>query len=120
MLVGRRFDAQATALTKQGRLAVYLIHGQEACEVGAVVACASRTGCSRRIATALAIHRPLRVDDAWSMPRCLEAAHLPRRRLRPRERLQRDGVITGYTDVVDPAVRLRHFRLRPHQISQHS
>jgi len=39
MVVGRRFDAQATALTKQGRLAVYpSSHGQEACEVGAVVA----------------------------------------------------------------------------------
>src|SRR6266536_954279 len=39
MVLGRRFDAQATALTKQGRLAVYpSSHGQEACEVGAVVA----------------------------------------------------------------------------------
>lgn len=39
MVVGRRFDAQATALTRQGRLAVYpSSHGQEACEVGAVVA----------------------------------------------------------------------------------
>ncbi|SFL30154.1 pyruvate dehydrogenase (acetyl-transferring) E1 component subunit alpha [Geodermatophilus ruber] len=39
MVVGRRFDAQATALTKQGRLAVYpSSRGQEACEVGAVVA----------------------------------------------------------------------------------
>ncbi|WP_433332210.1 pyruvate dehydrogenase (acetyl-transferring) E1 component subunit alpha [Spirillospora sp. CA-294931] len=34
MVVGRRFDAQATALTKQGRLAVYpSSHGQEACQV---------------------------------------------------------------------------------------
>ncbi len=39
MVVGRRFDAQATALTKQGRLAVYpSSHGQEACQVGAVAA----------------------------------------------------------------------------------
>ncbi|WP_370943258.1 pyruvate dehydrogenase (acetyl-transferring) E1 component subunit alpha [Amycolatopsis sp. cg5] len=39
MVVGRRFDTQATALTKQGRLAVYpSSRGQEACEVGAVVA----------------------------------------------------------------------------------
>ncbi len=39
MVVGRRFDAQATALTKQGRLAVYpSSHGQEACQVGGVLA----------------------------------------------------------------------------------
>lgn len=39
MVVGRRFDAQATALTKQGRLAVYpSARGQEACQVGAVLA----------------------------------------------------------------------------------
>jgi 2-oxoisovalerate dehydrogenase E1 component alpha subunit len=39
MVIGRRFDAQATALTKQGRLAVYpSSRGQEACEVGAVLA----------------------------------------------------------------------------------
>jgi 2-oxoisovalerate dehydrogenase E1 component alpha subunit len=39
MVIGRRFDAQATALTRQGRLAVYpSSHGQEACQVGAVVA----------------------------------------------------------------------------------
>ena len=38
MVVGRRFDAQATALTKQGRLAVYpSSHGQEACQVGGVL-----------------------------------------------------------------------------------
>jgi pyruvate dehydrogenase E1 component alpha subunit len=36
MVLGRRFDAQATALTKQGRLAVYpSSRGQEACEVAA-------------------------------------------------------------------------------------
>ncbi len=39
MVIGRRFDAQATALTRQGRLAVYpSSHGQDACEVGAVLA----------------------------------------------------------------------------------
>jgi pyruvate dehydrogenase E1 component alpha subunit len=39
MVIGRRFDAQATALTKQGRLAVYpSSRGQEACQVGAVLA----------------------------------------------------------------------------------
>ncbi len=39
MVIGRRFDAQATALTKQGRLAVYpSSHGQEACQIGAVLA----------------------------------------------------------------------------------
>ena len=39
MVIGRRFDTQATALTKQGRLAVYpSSRGQEACEIGAVLA----------------------------------------------------------------------------------
>ena len=39
MVIGRRFDIQATALTKQGRLAVYpSSRGQEACQVGAVLA----------------------------------------------------------------------------------
>lgn len=39
MVIGRRFDAQATALTKQGRLAVYpSSRGQEACQIGAVAA----------------------------------------------------------------------------------
>src|ERR1700678_295344 len=39
MVLGRRFDAQATALTKQGRLAVYpSARGQEACQIGAVAA----------------------------------------------------------------------------------
>jgi len=39
MVLGRRFDAQATALTKQGRLAVYpSARGQEAGEIGAVLA----------------------------------------------------------------------------------
>ncbi|HST47750.1 pyruvate dehydrogenase (acetyl-transferring) E1 component subunit alpha [Jatrophihabitans sp.] len=43
MSLGRRFDSQATALTKQGRLAVYpSARGQEACQVGAVAAMAER------------------------------------------------------------------------------
>lgn len=38
MVLGRRFDTQATALTKQGRLAVYpSAVGQEACQIGAVL-----------------------------------------------------------------------------------
>jgi pyruvate dehydrogenase E1 component alpha subunit len=39
MVVGRRFDTQATALTKQGRLAVYPSSlGQEACQIASVLA----------------------------------------------------------------------------------
>ena len=39
MVLGRRFDTQATALTKQGRLAVYpSARGQESAEIGAVAA----------------------------------------------------------------------------------
>ncbi|MGH3388604.1 MAG: pyruvate dehydrogenase (acetyl-transferring) E1 component subunit alpha [Actinomadura sp.] len=39
MVVGRRFDTQATALTKQGRLAVYpSSRGQEACQIAGVLA----------------------------------------------------------------------------------
>jgi 2-oxoisovalerate dehydrogenase E1 component alpha subunit len=39
MVLGRRFDAQATALTKQGRLAVYpSSRGQEACQIAAALA----------------------------------------------------------------------------------
>ena len=39
MVLGRRFDAQSTALTKQGRLAVYpSSRGQDACQVGAALA----------------------------------------------------------------------------------
>jgi 2-oxoisovalerate dehydrogenase E1 component alpha subunit len=39
LVLGRRFDRQATSLVKQGRLAVYpSSHGQEASEVGAVLA----------------------------------------------------------------------------------
>ncbi|MGP4021417.1 thiamine pyrophosphate-dependent dehydrogenase E1 component subunit alpha [Saccharopolyspora sp. 5N708] len=38
MVLGRQFDAQATTLTKQGRLAVYpSSRGQEACQVGAAL-----------------------------------------------------------------------------------
>ncbi|RSM81142.1 pyruvate dehydrogenase (acetyl-transferring) E1 component subunit alpha [Amycolatopsis sp. WAC 01375] len=38
MVLGRRFDAQATALTKQGRLAVYPSSaGQEACQVASAL-----------------------------------------------------------------------------------
>lgn len=38
MVVGRRFDMEATALTRQGRLAVYpSARGQEACQVGGVL-----------------------------------------------------------------------------------
>jgi 2-oxoisovalerate dehydrogenase E1 component alpha subunit len=43
MVLGRRFDVQATALTRQGRLAVYpSARGQEACEIGAVAALRSQ------------------------------------------------------------------------------
>ncbi|HEU5031821.1 MAG TPA: pyruvate dehydrogenase (acetyl-transferring) E1 component subunit alpha [Spirillospora sp.] len=39
MVLGRRFDRQATALTRQGRLAVYpSSRGQEACQIGGVLA----------------------------------------------------------------------------------
>ncbi|MFC6355562.1 pyruvate dehydrogenase (acetyl-transferring) E1 component subunit alpha [Luethyella okanaganae] len=39
MVIARRFDAQVTALTRQGRLATYpSALGQEACEIGAVAA----------------------------------------------------------------------------------
>ncbi len=39
MVIGRRFDAQAGALVKQGRMAVYpSSRGQDACQVGAVLA----------------------------------------------------------------------------------
>ncbi|MFE3202426.1 pyruvate dehydrogenase (acetyl-transferring) E1 component subunit alpha [Embleya sp. NPDC059237] len=38
MVLGRRFDTQATALTKQGRLAVYpSSRGQEACQIAAAL-----------------------------------------------------------------------------------
>jgi 2-oxoisovalerate dehydrogenase E1 component alpha subunit len=39
MVLGRRFDTEATALARQGRLAVYpSSRGQDACQVGAVLA----------------------------------------------------------------------------------
>ncbi|SOD62806.1 pyruvate dehydrogenase E1 component alpha subunit [Streptomyces zhaozhouensis] len=39
MVVGRRFDAQATVLTRQGRLAVYpSSRGQEACQIASALA----------------------------------------------------------------------------------
>src|SRR3984885_7887621 len=39
MVLGRRFDTQATALAKQGRLAVYpSSRAQDACQVGAALA----------------------------------------------------------------------------------
>ncbi len=39
MVIGRRFDIQATTLAKQGRLAVYPpSRGQEACQIGAMLA----------------------------------------------------------------------------------
>jgi len=39
MVIGRRFDIQATALAKQGRLAVYpSSRGQEACQIGSMLA----------------------------------------------------------------------------------
>ncbi|AEK46247.1 pyruvate dehydrogenase (acetyl-transferring) E1 component subunit alpha [Amycolatopsis mediterranei] len=43
MVLGRRFDVQATALTKQGRLAVYPSSaGQEACQVAAALTLETR------------------------------------------------------------------------------
>jgi 2-oxoisovalerate dehydrogenase E1 component alpha subunit len=43
MVVGRRIDAQATVLAKQGRLAVYpSSFGQEACQIGAALALQER------------------------------------------------------------------------------
>jgi pyruvate dehydrogenase E1 component alpha subunit len=43
MVIGRRFDTQAGALVRQGELAVYpSSRGQEACQVGAVLALADR------------------------------------------------------------------------------
>ena len=39
MVIGRRFDIQATALAKQGRLAVYPpSRGQEACQIASMLA----------------------------------------------------------------------------------
>jgi pyruvate dehydrogenase E1 component alpha subunit len=67
MVIGRRFDRQCTALTKQGRLAVYpSSHGQEACQVGAVLA--------------------LRTDD-WMFPTYRETVALATRGIDPVEAL---------------------------------
>ncbi|MGK5674570.1 pyruvate dehydrogenase (acetyl-transferring) E1 component subunit alpha [Micromonospora sp. URMC 106] len=83
MVVGRRFDIQATALTKQGRLAVYpSSRGQEACQVGAVLA--------------------LREDD-WVFPTYRESMALVSRGIDPVEvlTLLRGDWHCGY----DPAAR---------------
>ena len=58
MVIGRRFNVQATALTKQGRLAVYpSTHGQEACQV------ARRAGAAPR---RLAVPHLPRLRRRWS------------------------------------------------------
>ncbi|GAB3842762.1 pyruvate dehydrogenase (acetyl-transferring) E1 component subunit alpha [Micromonospora andamanensis] len=83
MVVGRRFDTQATALTKQGRLAVYpSSRGQEACQVGGVLA--------------------LR-DDDWVFPTYRESMALTARGIDPVEvlTLLRGDWHCGY----DPAER---------------
>ncbi|MDM4718777.1 pyruvate dehydrogenase (acetyl-transferring) E1 component subunit alpha [Micromonospora sp. WMMA1363] len=83
MVIGRRFDVQATALTKQGRLAVYpSARGQEACQVGAILA--------------------LR-DDDWVFPTYRESMALTARGIDPVEvlTLLRGDWHCGY----DPAVR---------------
>jgi 2-oxoisovalerate dehydrogenase E1 component alpha subunit len=65
MVLGRRFDTQATALTRQGRLAVYpSSRGQEACQIGAVLA--------------------LR-DDDWLFPTYRDSVALVARGLDPAE-----------------------------------
>ncbi|MGV9385314.1 pyruvate dehydrogenase (acetyl-transferring) E1 component subunit alpha [Nonomuraea sp. NPDC003707] len=81
MVVGRRFDRQATALTKQGRLAVYpSSRGQEACQIAGVLA--------------------LREDD-WLFPTYRDSVALVSRGLDPVEvlTLLRGGWHCGY----DPA-----------------
>ena len=53
MVLGRRFDAQATALTKQGRLAVYPSSaGRRRARSEPFAHCRSGIGCFRPIATA--------------------------------------------------------------------
>ncbi|MEV4641411.1 pyruvate dehydrogenase (acetyl-transferring) E1 component subunit alpha [Actinoplanes sp. NPDC049548] len=65
MVLGRRFDTQATALTRQGRLAVYpSSRGQEACQIAAVLA--------------------LR-DDDWLFPTYRDSVALVARGLDPAE-----------------------------------
>ncbi|MGW2222142.1 thiamine pyrophosphate-dependent enzyme, partial [Nonomuraea sp. NPDC001684] len=81
MVLGRRFDRQATALTKQGRLAVYpSSRGQEACQIAGVLA--------------------LREDD-WLFPTYRDSVALVSRGLDPVEvlTLLRGGWHCGY----DPA-----------------
>src|SRR5262245_14718456 len=82
MVIGRRFDAQATALTKQGRLAVYPSSlGQEACQVGGVLALA---------------------DDDWLFPTYRDSVALVTRGIEPVEVLSllRGDAHCGY----DPAL----------------
>jgi 2-oxoisovalerate dehydrogenase E1 component alpha subunit len=65
MVLGRRFDTQATALTRQGRLAVYpSSRGQEACQIAAVLA--------------------LR-DDDWLFPTYRDSVALVARGIEPAE-----------------------------------
>ncbi|MFG2005132.1 pyruvate dehydrogenase (acetyl-transferring) E1 component subunit alpha [Spirillospora sp. NPDC048911] len=81
MVLGRRFDRQATALTKQGRLAVYpSSRGQEACQIAGVLA--------------------LREDD-WLFPTYRDSVALVSRGVDPVEVLEllRGGWHCGY----DPA-----------------
>ncbi|WP_433475166.1 pyruvate dehydrogenase (acetyl-transferring) E1 component subunit alpha [Spirillospora sp. CA-142024] len=81
MVLGRRFDRQATALTKQGRLAVYpSSRGQEACQIAGVLA--------------------LR-DDDWLFPTYRDSVALVSRGLDPVEvlTLLQGGWHCGY----DPA-----------------
>ncbi|KAB2350191.1 pyruvate dehydrogenase (acetyl-transferring) E1 component subunit alpha [Actinomadura rudentiformis] len=81
MVLGRRFDRQATALTKQGRLAVYpSSRGQEACQIAGVLA--------------------LREDD-WLFPTYRDSVALVSRGVDPVEvlTLLRGGWHCGY----DPA-----------------
>jgi TPP-dependent pyruvate/acetoin dehydrogenase alpha subunit len=47
LVLGRRLNEQASALVRQGRLAVYpSSYGQEACQVAAAAALRPETGCS--------------------------------------------------------------------------
>ncbi|MEU8123145.1 pyruvate dehydrogenase (acetyl-transferring) E1 component subunit alpha [Spirillospora sp. NPDC049024] len=81
MVLGRRFDRQATALTKQGRLAVYpSSRGQEACQVAGVLA--------------------LREDD-WLFPTYRDSVALVARGMDPVEvlTLLRGGWHCGYDPV---------------------
>ncbi len=81
MVLGRRFDVQATALTKQGRLAVYPSSaGQEACQVAAALA--------------------LRTQD-WLFPTYRDSVALVARGLNPGEvlTLLRGDAHCGYNPV---------------------